>query len=205
MFPSIWSRRFDKPLLFVACLVPLAGMIADALGNQLGANPVEALSHRTGDWTLRFLLVTLAVTPLNKRFGWSRLVPLRRMLGLYAFFYASVHFLVYLVLDRSLLLPEILTDVAKRPYITVGFAVWLMLVPLAITSNNAMIRRLGGKRWKQLHRLVYACGVGGVLHYIWLVKSDITEPLMYGAILAVLLLSRMKPVGKLTGISSPPH
>lgn len=194
---KLWSQRADKPILFIVCLLPLAIILYDTFFDRLGANPVEALSHRTGAWTLKFLLLTLAVTPLRKQFGWTRLVPLRRMLGLYTFFYASLHLFVYLVLDRSLLMSEIIVDIGKRPYITIGFAVFLMLLPLAATSTNGMIRRLGGQRWKRLHRLVYPAGIGAVIHFLWLVKSDIREPLIYSVILAGLLLYRLpRPLKK---------
>lgn len=186
-----WPPRADKPLLFLLGLVPLAIILFDTFTDRLGANPVEALSHRTGEWALKFLVLVLLVTPLRKVFGWSRLVPLRRMLGLYAFFYACLHVFVYLVLDRSMLLSEIITDIGKRPYITVGFAVFLMLLPLAITSTNGMIRRLGGRRWKRLHRLVYPAAIGAVLHFLWLVKSDLREPLVYAVLVIALLLYRV--------------
>jgi sulfoxide reductase heme-binding subunit YedZ len=187
----VWPQRFDKPLLFAVALVPLGVILYDIWANQLGANPVEALSHRTGSWALRFLWLTLAITPLRKQFGWIRLVPLRRMLGLYAFFYASLHLFVYLVLDRSMLMSEIIGDISKRPYIIVGFTVFLMLIPLAATSNKYMIRRLGGQRWKRLHRLVYPAAIGANIHFFWLVKSDIREPLLYSVILAIFLWYRL--------------
>lgn len=186
-----WPPRADKPVLFVLGLVPLAIILFDTFTDRLGANPVEALSHRTGEWALKFLVLVLLVTPLRKLLGWSRLVPLRRMLGLYVFFYASLHVFVYFVLDRSLLMSEIITDIGKRPYITIGFAVFMMLVPLAITSTNGMIRRLGGRRWKRLHTLVYPASIGAVLHFLWLVKSDIREPLAYAVLVTALLLYRV--------------
>jgi len=192
----IWPQRIDKPLLFVICLIPLGVIFYDIFANRLGANPVEALSHRTGAWALRFLWLTLAITPLRKQFGWVRLVPLRRMLGLYAFFYASLHVFVYLVLDRSMLLSEIIGDITKRPYIIVGFTVFLMLLPLAATSNSRMIRRLGGQRWKRLHRLVYPAAIGANIHFFWLVKSDITEPFIYSVILFILLSYRLPSLAK---------
>ena len=192
----VWPQRFDKRLLFVVCLIPLTFILYDTFTNQLGANPVEALSHRTGAWSLRFLWLTLAITPLRKQFGLIRLVPLRRMLGLYAFFYICLHLFVYLVLDRSLLWSEIEVDVTKRPYIFLGFAVFLMLIPLAATSNSRMIRRLGGQRWKKLHRLVYPAAIGANIHFFWLVKSDIREPLLYSAILAVLFWYRLPSLFK---------
>jgi len=196
MSVKLWPQRADKPILFLVCLLPLLLILFDTFTNRLGANPVEALSHRTGSWTLKFLVLVLMVTPLRKQFGWVRLVPLRRMLGLYAFFYACLHLFVYLVLDRSLLMSEILKDIGKRPYITVGFTVFLLLLPLAATSTNGMIRRLGGKRWKRLHRLVYPAAIGAVIHFLWLVKSDIREPLFYAAIVAVLLLYRTPLVSR---------
>jgi sulfoxide reductase heme-binding subunit YedZ len=192
----VWPQKFDKPLLFIISLIPLGIILYDIWANQLGANPVEALSHRTGSWALRFLWITLAITPLRKQFGWIRLVPLRRMLGLYAFFYASLHLFVYLVLDRSMLMSEIIGDISKRPYIMVGFAVFLMLVPLAATSNSRMIRRLGGQRWKRLHRLVYPAAIGANIHFFWLVKSDIREPLLYSVILLILFSYRLPPLFK---------
>ncbi len=176
-----------KPAVFAAALVPLVFLVQRALNNDLGANPIETLNRYTGDWVLRFLMITLAVTPLRKLTGWNALLRYRRMLGLFAFFYACLHFLSYAWLDQYFVPADIFRDVAKRPYITVGFAGFLMLVPLAVTSTNAMIRRLGAKRWQQLHRLVYAIGIGGVVHFLWLVKSDIREPLVYAGILTLLL------------------
>jgi sulfoxide reductase heme-binding subunit YedZ len=180
-----------KPVVLAAALVPLAFLIYRALTNDLGANPIETINRYTGDWVLRFLLITLAVTPLRRLTGWNGLLRYRRMLGLFAFFYACVHFLSWAWLDQYFVLADIVQDVAKRPYITVGFASFLMLIPLALTSTNAMIRRLGAKRWQQLHRLVYLIGIGGVVHFLWLVKSDIREPLVYGAVLALLLGFRL--------------
>jgi len=184
-------RWLIKPALFVIALVPLAVLIQKGLNNDLGANPVETINRYTGDWVLRFLLVTLAVTPLRRLFGWNVLLRYRRMLGLFAFFYVCLHFLSYAWLDRYFAVADIIKDVAKRPYITVGFACFLMLIPLAATSTNAMIRRLGARRWQRLHRLVYLVGVGGIVHFLWLVKSDLREPLIYGAILAILLGFRL--------------
>ena len=178
-------------MLFVLALVPLAFLIQKGLNSDLGANPIETINRFTGDWVLRFLLVTLAVTPLRRLFGWNALLRYRRMLGLFAFFYVCLHFLSYAWLDQYFAIADIIKDVAKRPYITVGFACFLMLIPLAATSTNAMIRRLGARRWQALHRLVYLVGVGGIVHFLWLVKSDLREPLIYGAILAVLLGFRL--------------
>lgn len=185
------KRRYYKIPLFVLCLIPLAILIWQAAEQTLGTNPVEALLHRTGDWTLRFLLIVLAVTPLRRLTGWNELQQSRRMLGLFAFFYATLHFSVYALLDLGLDWSFLAEDVAKRPYITVGFTAWLLLVPLTLTSTRAMMRRLG-RRWKQLHRLVYLVGVLGVVHFYWLVKADVREPLIYAGILAVLLASRAR-------------
>ncbi len=185
--PSPAIHKIFKPALFAAALIPLAWLVYRAVNNDLGANPVESINRYTGGWVLRFLMVTLAVTPLRRLTGWNALLRYRRMLGLFAFFYACLHFLSYVWLDQFFVLPDIIKDVTKRPYVTVGFASFLMLIPLAVTSTNAMVRRLGAKRWQRLHRLVYAIGFGGVVHFLWLVKSDLREPLIYAAILILLL------------------
>ena len=185
-----WLHRLSKPLVFIICLLPLAWLLWRFGSDQLGVNPVETLSHRTGDWSLRFLLLTLAVTPLRRLTGWNGAQRFRRMLGLFAFFYASLHFLVYLIFDQFFDLAAILADIGKRPYITVGFAAFVLLIPLAVTSTQRMIKRLG-RSWTRLHRLVYLIAVLGVLHYLWLVKADLREPLLYAAILGVLLGYRL--------------
>lgn len=154
---------------------------------DLGANPIEFITRDLGDWTLIFLMITLAVTPLRRLTSWAWLIKLRRMLGLFAFFYASLHFVTYIWLDQFLDLQDIVKDVIKRPFITVGFAAFVCLLPLAVTSTNAMVKRLGGKRWQALHRLAYVIAILGVVHYWWLVKKDIREPLLYAAILLLLL------------------
>ncbi|CRI67639.1 Sulfoxide reductase, heme-binding subunit YedZ [Thiocapsa sp. KS1] len=182
--------RYGKPLVFLLCLVPFGVLIARGASGALGPNPVEAITHFTGDWTLRLLLATLAITPLRRLTGQVWLVRYRRMLGLFAFFYAVLHVTTYLWLDRFFDLGTIAEDVLKRPYITVGFAAFVLMVPLAITSTQGWIRRLG-RRWKTLHRAVYAIGVLGVLHYLWLVKADLLQPVIYGVILAVLLGMRV--------------
>ena len=182
-----WIRWVTKPIIFVASLVPFALLVWDGVANNLGANPVEAIRLYTGDWTLRFLLITLAVTPLRRITGWNAMLRLRRMLGLFAFFYACLHFVSYIWLDQFFALDAIIEDVLDRPYITVGVASFLLLIPLAVTSTNGMVRRLGAKRWQGLHRLVYVIGIGGVIHFLWLVKSDISQPVIYGAVLALLL------------------
>lgn len=181
-----------KRVLFAICLLPLARLAWLGAGGGLGANPIEFVTHSTGRWTLTFLLVTLAVTPLRRWLGWNWLLRLRRMLGLFAFFYAALHFSTYLVLDQFFDLGAIAKDVLKRPYITVGFTAFVLLIPLAVTSTNAMVRRLGARRWQRLHRLVYVIGVAGVVHWWWLVKADIRLPLAYGAVLAVLLGARLR-------------
>lgn len=180
--------RVLKPVLFIACLLPLAGLWYSGLG----ANPVETLTHVSGDWALRLLLLTLAITPLRRFSGWPEWLRLRRMLGLYAFFYALLHLSVYALFDHGLSLASIAEDIGKRPYVTLGFAVFLLLLPLAITSPKAMMRRLG-RRWKTLHRLVYPAALLAVLHYLWLVKADVREPLIYGLVLAVLMAARLRP------------
>lgn len=176
--------------VFLLCLVPFAWLVWDINQNSLGPDPVQQITHRTGDWALRFLLITLAVTPLRRLSGWNPLLQLRRMLGLYAFFYASLHLSTYLVLDLGGFWSQIFADIAKRPFITVGFLAWLLMLPLALTSTRGMMRRLG-KRWQLLHRLVYLCGILAVLHFLWLVKLDLREPLIYAGILASLLGMRV--------------
>jgi len=182
-------RRVFKPLVFVLCLLPAAWLLAGITGwptAQLGANPVEAIQDTLGIWGLRLLLVTLTVTPLRELGGWPRLLAFRRMLGLYAFFYVVLHFLFYLFVDQAFDWPQLLADIAKRPYITVGFTALLLLVPLALTSTRRAMRRLG-RRWQKLHRLVYPVAILGCVHFWWQVKADIREPLIYAAITGLLL------------------
>ena len=181
----MWVRRV-KPWVFAACLVPLALLVWHGATGGLTANPIEDITHRTGDWTLRFLLIALAITPLRQLSGWTSLAQLRRMLGLFAFFYAVLHFSTFLVLDFFFAFDLILADIVERRFITAGFTGFVLLIPLALTSTQRMIRRLGGKRWRRLHRLVYVAAVAGVVHYLWLVKTDIGPPLIYAGILAVL-------------------
>jgi len=180
-----------KPLVFTLCLAPLARLVFFAFSDRLGANPIEFVIRSLGTWTLTLLLITLSITPLRRLTGWNGLIRVRRMLGLFAFFYACLHFLTYAGVDQSLDLPAIIADVVKRPYITVGFACFVLLIPLAVTSTNAMQRRLGGRRWLLLHRLVYLIAAGGVLHYFQLVKKDITQPVLYGLVLSLLLGARL--------------
>jgi sulfoxide reductase heme-binding subunit YedZ len=182
--------RWLKILLFLLCLTPLAWLVWKGVNQDLGANPIEFITHTTGDWTLRFLAITLAITPLRKLAGFPQLIRFRRMLGLFAFFYGCLHFLTYIWLDKFFEFPAMVKDVGKRPFITAGFTAFVLLIPLAVTSTAGWIRRLGGKRWQRLHRLIYISATAGVVHYYWLVKSDVRRPLMYGAIVAVLLAYR---------------
>lgn len=179
-------HRLAKPLLFLVCLLPLARLAVLAVSDGLGANPIEFVTHSTGTWTLVFLMVTLSVTPLRGLTGRSDLLRFRRMLGLFAFFYACLHFMTYIWWDQFFDWGAILKDVAKRPFITIGFAAFVGLIPLAATSNKRMMRRLG-RRWQQLHRLVYFIAAAGVIHYWWLVKRDITQPAIYALVLSLLL------------------
>jgi len=198
-FRRILTSKWSKVAVFLVCLSPfvyLAWPLVAFLAWQIeptrfGANPVEYVQHFTGDWTLRFLLITLSITPLRKLLVLPDLIRFRRMLGLFAFFYVCLHFLTYLWPDQGFDLHGMWKDVAKRPFITVGFLGFVLLIPLAITSTKGWIRRLGGKRWQALHRLIYMTGLCGVIHYYWLVKSDHRLPLLYGAILAALLLYRL--------------
>ena len=188
------SIRILKALLFLLCLVPLAKLTLETFGvagMSLGANPVEELIHRFGIWGLNFLLITLAVTPLRRLTGIGWLLRFRRMLGLFAFFYVLMHFLTYAGLDQRFDLPLIFEDIVERPFITVGFTAFLLLIPLAVTSTNAMMKRLG-RRWQKLHRLVYLIAILGVVHFYWQVKLDTLEPLIYAVILAALLGYRLK-------------
>jgi len=195
-----------KPVVFLGCLGPAAWLARSIVIGDLSANPLEDITHATGIWALRFLCITLAVTPLRRVTGWNGAIRFRRMLGLFAFFYGSVHLLIYIVADRlaGLGFPSIAAwqtardlaasigaDIYKRPFITVGFTAWMCMLPLALTSTAGMIRRLGGRRWNQLHRLIYASAIAGVVHFLWLVKSDIREPAAYGAVVGVLLGFRL--------------
>jgi sulfoxide reductase heme-binding subunit YedZ len=188
---AILSSKWTKVAVFVFCLVPFLALVARTLRGQLGANPVEFLQHATGDWTLRFLIFTLSITPLRKLLRLAELIRFRRMLGLFAFFYVCLHFITYIGPDQSFSLTGMWQDVAKRRFITVGFLGFLLLIPLAVTSTAGWIRRLGGKRWQALHRAIYVAAVCGVIHYYWLVKSDVREPLFYGALVVILLLWRL--------------
>jgi sulfoxide reductase heme-binding subunit YedZ len=190
---SIAAIRALKVLVFLLCLVPLGVLTMELFGLAgltLGANPIEELIHQLGKWGLKLLLITLAVTPLRRLTGWSWLVRFRRMLGLFAFLYVLLHFLAYAGLDQRFDLAAIVEDIAERPYITIGVTALLLLVPLAATSTNGMMRRLG-KRWKKLHRLIYVIGILGVWHFYWQVKLDTLEALIYAGILIALLAFRL--------------
>jgi sulfoxide reductase heme-binding subunit YedZ len=176
-----------KIATFLLALYPLIRLLVFAATDNLGANPIEFITRSTGTWTLVGLMLTLTITPLRKLTGWNSLLRIRRMLGLFSFFYACLHFTTYIWLDQFFDLGAIIHDVYKRPFITVGFSAFVLLIPLALTSSNAMIRRLGAKRWQQLHKLVYLIAILGVLHYVWLVKKDLTQPLIYAGILTLLL------------------
>lgn len=180
-----------KAAVFVACLIPLALLALRAWHDQLGANPIEYITRATGWWTLTFLMITLTVTPIRRLLSMPWLLRLRRMLGLFAFFYASLHFTTYIWLDQFFDLGDIVKDVVKRPFITVGFTAFVLLIPLAATSTNAMVKRLGARRWQWLHRAVYVIGTLGVIHFLWLVKKDIREPLVFALVLALLLGTRL--------------
>ena len=191
MNQQAFVSRVLKPAIFIAALVPLALLVWNALHDGLGANPVEAITFETGDWGLRFLLITLCVTPLRRMTGWQAIARIRRMVGLFAFFYICLHFSTYVVLDAFFDPRYILEDITDRTYITLGFTSFLLLIPLAMTSTNAMVRRLGGQRWRRLHRLAYVIATGGVVHFLWLVKADTLFPLIYGCLLSFLLGHRL--------------
>jgi Predicted membrane protein len=182
--------RYFKPVIFLLCLVPLGRLVWRGFHSSLGANPIEAITHGTGDWTLTFLLITLSVSPLRKLTHQYWLIGLRRMFGLFAFFYGILHLTTYVWLDKFFNVHEMLADIAKRKFITAGMTAFVLMLPLALTSTRWSIRKLGGKRWQALHRLIYFSAAAGVIHYIWLVKADLKKPLEYAFVLGVLLLLR---------------
>jgi len=205
--PDRIVRWVFKPAVFLASLGPFTWLVWAALTGNLSANPLSDLTNETGVWTLRFICITLAITPLRKLTGWNPAIRFRRMVGLFAFFYGTLHFLTYVIADRFAgldfpdgmlawstarnLVKSVGDDIYKRPFITVGFTAWTTMVPLAVTSTAGMIRRLGGRRWNLLHRLVYLTAMLGVLHYWWLVKADVRRPLTYGVVVAILLGARL--------------
>jgi sulfoxide reductase heme-binding subunit YedZ len=180
-------RRVLKPVVFVLGLCPFLWLVYNAFWGDLGVNPVETITNETGIWTLRLLAVTIAITPFRWLTKWNPIINFRRMIGLFAFFYGTTHFMIYFILDRSLMFDGLWEDIVKRPYITVGFTAFVLMIPLALTSTRGWIRRLGGHRWNLLHKLVYVSASLGVLHYWWKVKLDVTNPMIYAAIVAVLL------------------
>ncbi len=179
--------KFNKTVIFINSLVPLALLAWDAWFGKIGANPIEFFLRTTGVLTLVFLFATLSITPLRKYYGWNQLIKFRRMLGLYAFFYGFLHLISYSIFDKSLSVLAIAGDIWERPFIAIGMLSFLLLIPLAVTSTNAMIKRLGGKNWQKLHRLTYLAAIGGVAHFWMIVKSDIFYPLLFGLVLAGLL------------------
>ena len=182
-----FPRRLVGPLVVLLVLVPAALLLLRVVRDDLGTDPVETLEQQTGIWALRFLLLSLAVTPLRRLLGWNWLVKHRRTLGLAAFGYATCHLLIYFVIDQGLALGYVVEDVVEHPWVTIGMATWLMLLPLAVTSTAGWVRRLGGRRWNRLHRLAYLCAIGGVVHYSLAVKRDVSLPLVYVAIALLLL------------------
>jgi len=184
------TLRLTKIALFLAALIPLERLVWKALHDGLGANPIEVITHSTGDWTLILVLTTLSITPLRRITRQYWLIGARRMIGLFAFFYGTLHFLTYIWLDKFFDLHEMLKDIAKRPFITVGFSAFVLMIPLALTSTAWSIRRLGGKNWQRLHRLIYLTAILGVIHYTWLVKADKHKPIEYGVVLGILLAYR---------------
>ena len=184
---SILAAKWIKVPVLLLCLVPLALLVWRGLNRGLGANPIEFITHATGDWTLRFVVITLSITPARRLLGLPQLIRFRRMLGLFAFFYGCLHFTTYIWLYKFFDVAEMIKDVEKRRFITVGFTGFVLLIPLAVTSTVGWIRRLGGRRWQMLHRLIYVTAIAGVVHYYWLVKSDVRKPLLYGGMVALLL------------------
>jgi sulfoxide reductase heme-binding subunit YedZ len=198
---SVLASKWTKAAVFALALVPLSLLVWRGFHQNLTANPIEFITHTTGDWTIRFLVLTLAMTPLRKILKQPDLIRFRRMLGLFAFFYACLHFTTWIWFDKFFDLSEMWKDIEKRRFITVGMLAFFLMIPLALTSTAGWIRRLGGRRWQMLHRAIYISAIAGVIHYYWLVKSDVRKPLMYGAIVALLLgwrvagwLSRRRPI-----------
>jgi sulfoxide reductase heme-binding subunit YedZ len=197
-------RRVVKPAVLVAALGPFAWLVYNAFFGDLGVNPVETITNYSGIWTLRFIVITLALTPLRWVTGFNPLVLFRRMMGLFAFFYGTLHFMTYFILDHSLVFSGVWDDVVKRPYITAGFTAFVLMIPLALTSTQGWIRRLGGRRWNLLHRLIYVTAIGAVLHYFWKVKLDATYPIYYAMLVGVLLAARVwQRLGRRAAVASP--
>ncbi len=188
---AILKSKSTKACLFVLCLVPLGELVWLIFTDGLGPNPINAVEHFTGDWTIRFICIALAVTPLREILHLPQMIRFRRMLGLFAFFYVCLHFTTWFAIDDFFNIHDISKDIVKRPFITVGFTAFVLMIPLAVTSTNKMVRRLGYKKWQFIHRAIYLIAILGVIHYLWLVKSDETRPLRYGAVVAALLLWRV--------------
>jgi len=186
-----WRKRVFKPALFLACLTPLALLVYDGFTDNLTANPIEKITNTTGIWTLRLIVATLAITPLRWASGWNQLIQYRRAIGLFAFFYGSLHFTTFFFFDHQFDFRGMWEDVLKRPYITAGFTGFVLMIPLAVTSTTGWIRRMGGKRWNLLHRLIYITALAAVLHYFWKVKLDATNPIYYGVVVIALLAVRV--------------
>ena len=203
MTQTQFIRRIGKPLVFAAALGPFGWLVYNAFWGDLGVNPVETITNHSGIWTLRFIAITLALTPIRWLSGFNPIILFRRMVGLFAFFYGTLHFMTYFILDQSLQFGGVWDDVVKRPYITAGFTAFVLLIPLAITSTQGWIRRLGGKRWNLLHRLIYITALAAVLHYFWKVKLDTTYPVYYGILMAVLLAARVVQRVRRTAAASP--
>lgn len=202
---SRWKWWIAKPLVFLTCLAPISFLLYRGFTGNLSANPIEDITNTTGEWTLRFIMMVLAITPIRRLTGWQSIIRFRRMLGLFAFFHGTLHFITYIWLDQGLDFDRVLKDIPKRPFITAGFTAFVLMVPLALTSTRKWISRLGGKRWQILHRAIYISGIVAVIHYYWKVKLDVTNPVRYGILLAVLLgirlwfavkprLSQIKPI-----------
>jgi len=183
--------RYSKPFVFLACLVPMGLLVRKGIEGRLGANPIQVITHSTGNWTLIFLCITLAITPLRRGLRLPWLVRYRRMTGLFAFFHGCLHFMTYVWLDQFFNIHSMAKDVVKRPFITAGFTAFVLMLPLAATSTAGMIRRLGGRRWRMLHRLIYVSACAGVIHYYWLVKADETLPLRFAYVVGFLLACRV--------------
>lgn len=191
MTATQWRRRVVKPVVFLACLEPFLWLLYNFFWGDLGVNPVETITNHTGIWTLRLIVITVAITPARWLTGWNPLIQYRRLLGLFAFFYGVQHFMTYFILDHQLAFDGLWDDVLKRPYITMGFTGFVLMIPLALTSTQGWIRRLGGRRWNLLHRLIYATAILAVIHYWWKVKLDTTNPRNYALLVAVLLGARV--------------
>jgi sulfoxide reductase heme-binding subunit YedZ len=200
--PHFNYHRTFKPIVFITCLLPMSLLAWATINGRLSANPLEDIRDTTGLWTLRFLMVTLTITPVRKITGWHEPIRFRRMLGLFAFFHAILHFVTYVWLDQFFDFSEMVADLTKRRFIMAGYASFILLIPLAITSTKKWIGRLGGKRWQLLHRLVYVSAAAGVIHYLWRVKLDVQRPILYGLVLTLFLALRLRRKRRLQHVNS---